>query len=274
MNVFGKILIGAAAAGTAVSISAPANAASIMGLFGTGVDNSGQVLANGNSDSHYSIIGATGIAISGSPAQQAVLTALANSSTLTPLTPVATIFSAWTPNDAAGSLTNTQDYVFNSQNHVAGSLLSSAWISNANPVTVFAGFNYNHIITYQLQFDLGTLTPGSAELSGLIEADNSARVFLNGTDIGGQVTPGVGGPYPSNNFRQFTAFGINSGFVSGLNTLTFEVHDFGAVQGLRVSNLIGTAVPEPASWAMMVLGFGAVASQVRRRRQRGLTVSA
>lgn len=274
MNVFGKILIGVAATGTAISVSAPASAASIMGLFDTGVDNSRKVLANGQADTHYKIVGATGITVAGSPAQQAILAALQGSSLSNPLTPVTTSFSAWTPNDAVGSLTNTQNYVFNSQNHPAGTLLSSAWISNANPVTIFPGNNYNHVITYRLQFNLGTLNPGSAQLSGLIEADNSARVFLNGTDIGGQATPSVGGPYPSSNFRRFTAFGVNSGFVSGLNTLTFQVHDFGTVQGLRVANLIGTAVPEPGSWAMMIIGFGAVASQVRRRRQRGLAVSA
>ena len=274
MNVFGKILIGVAATGTAISISAPASAASIMGLYDTGVDNARKVLANGTADSHYKIVGATGITLAGSPAQQAILNALKNSSPSNPLSPVATSFSAWSANDSVGSLTNTQNYVFNSQNHPAGTLLSSAWISNANPVTVFPGNNYNHVITYQLQFNLGTLNPGSAQLAGLIEADNSARVLLNGVDIGGQATPNQGGPYPSNNFRRFTAFGVNSGFINGLNTLTFEVHDFGSVQGLRVANLIGTAVPEPGSWAMMMLGFGAVASQVRRRRHRGLAVSA
>ena len=35
----------------------------------------------------------------------------------------------------------------------------------------------------------------------------------------------------------------------------------------EVDNLAINAVPEPATWAMMLLGFGAVGFAMRRRRQ-------
>jgi hypothetical protein len=31
-------------------------------------------------------------------------------------------------------------------------------------------------------------------------------------------------------------------------------------------NVIGAAVPEPATWAMMIVGFGGVGALMRRRR--------
>jgi hypothetical protein len=39
-----------------------------------------------------------------------------------------------------------------------------------------------------------------------------------------------------------------------------------AVAGLRITSITAGAVPEPASWAMMILGFGAIGALARRRR--------
>jgi hypothetical protein len=55
--------------------------------------------------------------------------------------------------------------------------------------------------------------------------------------------------------------------------LDFQVQDFGPPTALRVDNLQGTAdlagvggVPEPATWAMMLIGFGGLGAVLRRRR--------
>jgi len=40
--------------------------------------------------------------------------------------------------------------------------------------------------------------------------------------------------------------------------------------GSYVGNLNVTAVPEPATWAMMLIGFGAIGWQLRRRRSQVL----
>ena len=49
-------------------------------------------------------------------------------------------------------------------------------------------------------------------------------------------------------------FNLSGGFSSGASTLTIS----------RAS--VVAAVPEPATWAMMLLGFGAIGFSVRRRR--------
>jgi hypothetical protein len=64
--------------------------------------------------------------------------------------------------------------------------------------------------------------------------------------------------------------------VAGLNTLDFSVVEGGAPTAHRVDDLVGTvnaAVPEPATWAMMLIGFGLVDSSIRRRRRQAVRVS-
>lgn len=47
-----------------------------------------------------------------------------------------------------------------------------------------------------------------------------------------------------------------------------------AADGYRLENLTVAAVPEPATWGMMLLGFGLVGAAARRRRGRGAAVTA
>jgi PEP-CTERM motif len=121
---------------------------------------------------------------------------------------------------------------------------------------------------YRTVFSLAGLNAATAQLSGTWGADNLGTIFLNGANTGITVS----------NFSFLTSFSIGSGFVAGLNTLDFEIQDFGAPTAFRVDNLAGTAdlagagaVPEPASWALMIAGFGLVGSALRRRAQVRLT---
>lgn len=128
---------------------------------------------------------------------------------------------------------------------------------------------------------------GYASLDG---ADNGyTDVFtlsLNGTDIlSGSWNMGGGG----NNIVYFAPVGssiavstagswaggtglfdVPLALISGNNTLTLRYS--GNYQGLGdegwgVSGLtVSGAVPEPASWAMLIVGFGAIGAAARRRR--------
>jgi hypothetical protein len=120
---------------------------------------------------------------------------------------------------------------------------------------------------YRLSFDLTGLNHTTATISGLWGADNLGTIILNGVSTGIQTSQ----------FGFLTAFNIAGGFQAGINTLDFQVQDFGPPTALRVDALAGTAelardpgaVPEPATWAMMLLGFLASGSAIRARR-RGL----
>lgn len=69
------------------------------------------------------------------------------------------------------------------------------------------------------------------------------------------------GPASSPTFNLGT-FNLSGGFLSGASTLTIS----------RAS--VVAAVPEPATWTMMLLGFGAIGFSVRRRRSMVSTIHA
>ena len=235
-------------AASALAISAPANAATILGLYDTGVNNAGQVLAPSALEQHY-VITFTNVT---NP----------NYASQVPITPKVTTYSQWSANSPVASTGSA--WITQAINAVNGPAKSGPNKPTGTPANA-------NLFVYTLNFNLGSLSPSSAMITGMLQADNFAEVYLNGNLVSGQ-TP-VNFPGTPNYFRRFTAFGADNFFVSGANTLQFKVYDYGSVSGLRVSDLMGTAVPEPATWAMMILGFGVVASQARRRR-KGATVLA
>lgn len=72
---------------------------------------------------------------------------------------------------------------------------------------------------------------------------------------------------PGNYGIKFSANGVN---FQGLATV---LSDGNTIQGITFSALSG-GVPEPGTWAMMVLGFGFAAGAMRRRRAQGAALTA
>lgn len=107
-------------------------------------------------------------------------------------------------------------------------------------VTNFAGGSFS--------YDPFVLTPDNELLNGSVQ--NSAR--LNWWPIG--FDPNVDGSY-----------GVElavDGLKGGAKSLSIRIDVGQGFQG---------AVPEPASWALMILGFGGAGAALRRRRGQALT---
>lgn len=152
-----------------------------------------------------------------------------------------------------------------------GNPIHGAWLANNSTsywVTPGADGNQTYdagadgLYSYSLTFDLTGFQFGSASFSGRFAVDNSVdSITLNGNTISGS-----GGTFSS-----WSAFSASSGFTSGLNTLTFNTRNFaqsgGNPAGLRVEFLQSNAVavPEPATWALFILGFGLIGGAMRRR---------
>ncbi len=210
----------------------------ISSLYNTGVANDG-VLANGAVDSHYTVVRNEGGVPAGSPTY------------------------AW----------NGEDGGWPVGRWLADSA-ASAWISPYMPVVdpvqdVDPNGAGNYL--YTTTFDLAGIDFASASIAGRWSSDNTGRrIYLNGVDVStladSYVEP-VGG-YES--FGRWFNFGINSGFVSGINTLQFTVNNSNGPTGLRVemNGFATTPVPEPASAVLLGLGITGLAVK-RARRKRG-----
>lgn len=126
------------------------------------------------------------------------------------------------------------------------------------------GMPVNVTRTFRTTFTLNSgFDPATAMLFGKWSTDNyGLDVILNG------VSTGITSP----DFLAFRSFQINSGFVSGLNTLDFVVQDVGVISGLAVSDLSGTATttvtPEPSAIALMTAGLLALGVAARRRNRK------
>ena len=118
--------------------------------------------------------------------------------------------------------------------------------------------------TYELQF---TLTPlmiaSTGQFTGRYAVDNSmVSVMLNSTAL----------TAPAGSLSGFTNFSATSGFVAGLNKLTFKTRNgtgaTGNPTGFRMEFLTNSieVLPEPGSWALMIAGFGLVGAAQRRKR--------
>jgi hypothetical protein len=193
--------------------AAGAQAATITGLFNTGVDGTGTPLAEGATDTHYLVNG------TGSPV-----------------------------------VYDHPSYVLTPDARFIAVSAGGAYTLNPN--------------TFSLTFDLTGFNVATAQLSGNFESDNYASVFLNGTLIAQDLQFTT-----VTNFQSLTPFSASSAaFVAGLNTLSFVVTDTGPPSAFLVSGLSGTAdlaggVPEPASWALMLIGFGGLGTAIRSQRK-------
>ena len=153
----------------------------------------------------------------------------------------------------------------------------SAWWPNGPAVTGFEGDNFVALQATSVLAQNFTLNAGGLNLSwleggrpyshGCCNGDQTYQVLLYNYGTSAMTTVGQYSTYSGQQFLERTAS------VSGLSNGSYAL----VFQGLStrdetafIDRVSAVAVPEPATWALMILGFGAAGAALRRRRAQGL----
>ena len=105
------------------------------------------------------------------------------------------------------------------------------------------------------------LVNGSAGISGYHQGGSEGEVNITAAGLASPVMAGVVFPYNPGAVE----FGADASGINPAQVLaTFDNGNAAIVAG-NVGN-ISAGVPEPATWAMMIMGFGLAGSAIRRRR--------
>ncbi len=104
---------------------------------------------------------------------------------------------------------------------------------------------------------------------GSVDRYNSINIFTSTGDF--TVT---GGDLPPANGDQ-SSFGTNFRFTAQFDAPTFleDIQFVSTRNSFEFDNVSIAAVPEPATWAFMILGFGAIGGAMRRQRKANVKLS-
>lgn len=156
--------------------------------------------------------------------------------------------------------------------------------ANATTLILDAGWAYFDFdgvgSSFDQTFDFTLAGPGFLNLTDAFAVGDIFELTINGIAQGNTSTPGAGPSLGGDADAAFNsgyysrgsyALGAGSYNVSGVATAS-PFGSGGAYIQLASTGLAG-AVPEPATWAFMIFGFGAIGGAMRLRRKANVKVS-
>ncbi|THD59271.1 PEPxxWA-CTERM sorting domain-containing protein [Phenylobacterium sp.] len=136
---------------------------------------------------------------------------------------------------------------------------TGAVLTDSSGATSGAGVALGHVLSGELGFlaDLGQATSDAARLAGIQGA-------IWETEYSGLTISG-GSPFVSYYAGLASAWGAShpdfAGYAQGIYATDAATGGLGSTQGFTTGG-----VPEPATWALLMAGFGLVGASLRRRR--------
>ena len=167
----------------------------------------------------------------------------------------------WTKGDGYGSGVAGIEV----QNNVAGAPAANGGLKFVE-LDSTANSSMYYTFSYTGRVDLSFLYSPRPNVSA---DSNGISILLNGQLLNPPLTV-TGGPLQQTQWQTYGAnFSVNSGDI-----LSFSAVGTNDSLGGYVDNITISAVPEPATWAMMIIGFASAGSMVRSaRRKQALAVA-
>lgn len=155
---------------------------------------------------------------------------------------------------------------------------ASMWLCAAPAIADPLAFSFNSISgpASNFSFTLDS-SPTVASFNSTMFQSNGVNVIFGGTPKSDNIsfyTVGNGGGLADlMGNGQFNLFGAQL-FTGSTNFPMFATGSFDlkSSAGASAGTLTISAVPEPATWAMMLIGFGAMGASLRRRPRRASAV--
>jgi hypothetical protein len=219
-----------------INLTGPGN-----NLYNTGLATNGSLLGDNQQDPHYTVAFYNTGSTFGSPPATYTVT---DYGTPTLTGPAYQAFPLATDPYAPH---NSEDWVSNS--------LASQWITYANTVISEPNTPYDQVTVYQLVLS-NIPANDQVTIGGQVAADDNVTIYGNGKQLFSNYSVTDNGAINEDNYNQFNPF--SGTFTSGTsNTLDFVVYNNGGYDTGLNAQLTGsytTAVPEPASFGLMILG--------------------
>ena len=147
----------------------------------------------------------------------------------------------------------------------AYTLTNGAYPALPAPGAQFISYSTNGSPGLQTVVFQTTFTAATAEtITGYWVADNGGTIVDNGVTEASLPTANNG---PSSNYTELHPVSFTVG--AGSNTLDFSITDGGPPLSFAFDITSISAVPEPSTWAMMILGFFGVGFMAYRRKNHG-----
>lgn len=111
--------------------------------------------------------------------------------------------------------------------------------------------------SFQVRFDLSAANTGTF---GYQSSFFGNQTFSLNSNVASFVIPNIASGFGPTDFTLFFT-------ADNAGSATFSFEDFGNDNiGIVIDNVSLTVVPEPSTWALLILGFGVIGAAARRRR--------